>query len=371
MKIQEIIDSKTPTEVAIPMAAVPSIIGSKGSNIRAMEAESGARIDVDKNRNVVILRGTPDAREKASSLIREKLAAGNFEELPAEPVSPVPKPVLKSSVAVGAFDFLSEDVATRNYNKEKRVAKQMAFKLMQSHAVDTAQESHVASAQSNGSLKDPILSEVSNDAQMFVPPKATTPIAAPTPMVAPQITTRDDEEINFFGSLPPGMSPPTQRKADLPLPPALPIQPHSLPEPPTHNVSLAQQSSQQRTVSASHPDIPIPTAVAPELDANAAFLLNLLGASSKSNVDLFNPEKSLQSIHVANTKPVVKHPLPTSVAPPGLSRTPSDDGYGKRVVSQGSSAVNYSKAVSHQTSSSSSSSSDKYFKSKSGFSVRL
>jgi hypothetical protein len=130
-KLEEIVESKTPSEVAIPAAAMAFMIGAKGGNIKAMEGESGARIDMDKSRGTVVVRGTPESRDKAMVLVRERLAEGSFEELPA--VAPAPKnlPAAKGIDVGLCGDFASEETAARNYNKEKRLAKQLAFKYMQ------------------------------------------------------------------------------------------------------------------------------------------------------------------------------------------------------------------------------------------------
>lgn len=325
-----------------------------------METESGARIDVDKSRNLVLIRGTAETREKASDLIRQKLTDGNFEELRGDHV--VSQKNEPRTAVFGIFDFLPEDLATKNYNKEKRVAKQMAFKLMQSQST----EAGVNEELTNGSLKHSNHSNVSKEGDIVqIPsPIAHNPIATPMPPISTPIIAKDDEEFNFFGSFPPGMSPPSHRKVDLPQLSSLSVQ-QSPPEP-LKDVPPSQSHNKHVNVALCPEEPPTSATGPPELDANAAFLLNLLNAG-KPSAESKHPEETPQGLQGVNSKGR-PNPMPSSVPPPGLSRTPSDDGYGKKVAAptnQGA-GINYSKAVSRQTSSS-----DKYFKSKSGFSVRL
>ena len=52
--------------------AIPSLIGKKGAKIKQLQADSGAdAIDVDKVRNLVRIRGSPEATSKAKELVQQ------------------------------------------------------------------------------------------------------------------------------------------------------------------------------------------------------------------------------------------------------------------------------------------------------------
>jgi hypothetical protein len=118
---------------------------------------------------------------------------------------------------------------------------------------------------------------------------------------------------------------------------------------------------------------PVPVA-AKELDAHSAFLLNLLNSKTTS-AEVLTPDITLESLQLLNAKSSVKQSseqsklFSVSVAPPGLDRTPSDDGYGKKLFELPTGSSSKSSQVVPERGTKTTN--DKYFKSKSGFSVRL
>ena len=58
-------------EIPISQELIGRIIGAKGANIKKLGDESGAKIDIDKSSNNVLVRGKPEQVEAAKALIQE------------------------------------------------------------------------------------------------------------------------------------------------------------------------------------------------------------------------------------------------------------------------------------------------------------
>lgn len=69
-------------DMRVPEAALPALIGPKGATIRSLEEKSEAKIDVNRGKKLVTLRGPKKHCQVASELISEILKDGDFLDTP-------------------------------------------------------------------------------------------------------------------------------------------------------------------------------------------------------------------------------------------------------------------------------------------------
>lgn len=78
-------------EVSVPPLSYPVIIGTKGSIAKEIQTKTGCRLELDRTRQVVILRGNGESCNKASIIIQSILNENGFntkvEELIMEATS--------------------------------------------------------------------------------------------------------------------------------------------------------------------------------------------------------------------------------------------------------------------------------------------
>ena len=75
--VQELVDRLAAQRVVIPMSsmAIGLVIGRGGTTIRGLQDESGASIDVDRDSNMCVIRGSdPDAVAKCKEMVEQLLA---------------------------------------------------------------------------------------------------------------------------------------------------------------------------------------------------------------------------------------------------------------------------------------------------------
>jgi far upstream element-binding protein len=80
-------DAKDFMDVGI--AGVPLIVGKGGANIKRLQTESGAKIDIERGMTVVGIFGTDEAVAKARKMIETQLADSNYSETVECPASAI------------------------------------------------------------------------------------------------------------------------------------------------------------------------------------------------------------------------------------------------------------------------------------------
>ena len=91
-------------ELRLSLRQVPLLIGRGGSNIRSLQADSRATIDIRKDDNVVRVRGTADAVDDAIRRIHELLAANGAPIAAAADGAAAAEPPAASAAAADASD---------------------------------------------------------------------------------------------------------------------------------------------------------------------------------------------------------------------------------------------------------------------------
>ena len=109
--IQDYEEKNYSCDVRVPEAALAAVVGAKGAVIRDLQEKSGARIDINRDKGLAVLKGRKENCEKAMDLINEILEDGGFlqpknkeaDPAPAEDTPVVPK--VRSGV-VSAVDAM-------------------------------------------------------------------------------------------------------------------------------------------------------------------------------------------------------------------------------------------------------------------------
>lgn len=66
--------------IRIPVAAQALIIGAKGSMVKEIESKSGCRMDLDRNNNIIKLKGTASSKDSGKAIILSLLKDAEYEE---------------------------------------------------------------------------------------------------------------------------------------------------------------------------------------------------------------------------------------------------------------------------------------------------
>lgn len=69
-------------DLAIPQEAIGLIVGAKGARIKEIHDDSGANIEIDKVKNVLNIKGTPDACKKAEEIVNQLLTEAGYNREP-------------------------------------------------------------------------------------------------------------------------------------------------------------------------------------------------------------------------------------------------------------------------------------------------
>ena len=69
-------------DLPIPSDAIGLIVGSKGARIKEIHDDSGANIEIDKIKNILIIKGTPDSCKKAEEIVNNLLTEAGYNRQP-------------------------------------------------------------------------------------------------------------------------------------------------------------------------------------------------------------------------------------------------------------------------------------------------
>lgn len=87
--IREEEKSNSLLEVSVPPLSYPVIIGTKGSIAKEIQTKTGCRLELDRNRQIVILRGSAESCDKASVMIQSILKENGFNMKVDEPAAEI------------------------------------------------------------------------------------------------------------------------------------------------------------------------------------------------------------------------------------------------------------------------------------------